>query len=113
VDSAARAPGSTVVYIVWARETNRPAPRAPGSGAPELNRTGLAGAPEDWPAADLPRRRTDCCGVFGRCRRRRDAAAVTPREPQSHEARVWLVTTKISTARTVTGSQVRYGVAKS
>jgi len=47
-----------------------------GSGAPDSDRTGLADPPEDWPAADLP------------------VPAVTPREPQSPKARVWLVILK-------------------
>jgi len=54
VDSDAGAPGRTVVYIGWARETNMPAPHVRGSGAPDSNRTGLADPPEDWPAEDLP-----------------------------------------------------------
>jgi len=44
------------------------------SGAPDSHRTGLTDPPEDWPTVSD-----------------RDAAAVISREPQSHEARVWLV----------------------
>ena len=74
-DSAAHAPGRTVVYIGWARQMNRLAPRACSSGAP------------DSFEPDLPvRRKTSyCCGVFGRCRHRK---------PKSREARFWLVFSK-------------------
>jgi len=58
-----------------------PSGRFGGSGVPDSDRTGLADPPEDWPATSLS-----------------DAAAVTPRKPQSREARVWLVVLVISFA---------------
>ena len=56
-----------------------PRGRFGGSGATNSRRTELTDPPEDWPAAAI-------AAEFSVA-----AAAVTPREPHSRQARVWLV----------------------
>jgi len=64
-NSAAHTPGRMVVYIGWARQMNRPAPRACSSGAPDSIE----------PDSPVRRKTSYCYGVFSRCRHRKPILA--------------------------------------
>jgi len=80
VDSAARAPGRTVDYICWTREQAWLRVRAAAVRRTQIKPDSPVRRKNSRPRTC--RRCSDCCGVFSRCRRRRDAAAETPREPK-------------------------------